>query len=274
MDISFTHITKENISKFKNLRKIYAKYKIQTLRNHGEIPGNIKMFYNLFDGIISRVSDSGSDCFIVMQLEKELIGFASISTASEDVVNIPYPYGAVNDFYISPKHRRKGFGRILNDYIENFFIENGTKTVLLFPDPVFGILFWNAMGYIDTGIHHGWGHFLVYRKHIIENENSEKIDNAISELVTTTDIIGINPYNKPQIKEVFSIWKEYCKVINRKPHKKDGRNMAWNARRNKDISFIALYYQGKIAGFTYKADNEINYVLPGYENIIRKEESE
>ena len=44
--------------------------------------------------------------------------------------------------------------------------------------------------------------------------------------------------------------------------------MAWNARKNSAISFKALYYHGEIIGFIYKADNELNYVLPEY----RKEE--
>ena len=272
-DINFTNITTENINQFRKLRKIFAKYKIQTLRNHGETPGNKKMFYSLFDGYISKVSQSDSDSFIVMQSEKEFIGFVSISIVSEDVVNIPYKYGAVNDFYISPKHRRKGFGRIFNYYIENIFIQNGTKTIMLFPDPVFGIPFWKSMGYIDTGIHQGWGHYFVYCKHLIQNEHTSEIDNAISSFIRPVDTIGINPYNKSQIKKVYRVWKEYCKESNRKLHRKDVKNMAWNARKNKNLSFKALYYQREIIGFTYKADNEINYVLPEYKNFIRKDET-
>lgn len=162
--LTFINISKEDIFELTKLRRIFVNYKIKTLRNHGETPGSKKMFYNLFDCIISNTLDSNSDYFIVMQSGKELIGFASISTFSTDVVDIPYSYGSIKDFYVSPKHRRKGFGKILNDYIENIFRDNGTGSVLLFPDPVSGIDFWKAMGYCDTGIHQGWGHFLVYKK--------------------------------------------------------------------------------------------------------------
>ncbi|MBQ7962379.1 MAG: GNAT family N-acetyltransferase [Clostridia bacterium] len=261
-DITFTSITAENINQFRNLRKIFAKYKIKTLRNHGEAPGSRKMFYKLFDDIVSRASDSDSDYFLVIQSGKEIIGFTSISTSSKDFFDIPYKYGSVNDFYISPKQRRKSYGRILNGHIENIFKDNGTGTVMLFPDAVYGIPFWKAMGYNDTGFHHGWGHYFVYIKHLIKNEHSAQIDNAISEFVKPVDLISINPYNKPQIKELYVVWKEYCKETNRKPHRNDIKNMAWNARKNKDISLNSFYYQGKIAGFTYKADNEIKYVLP------------
>ena len=261
-DFTFTNITNENISNYKKLRKIYAKYKIKSLRNQGEMPGNKKMFYKLFDSIISKASFSNSDCFIVMKSDKKLIGFASISTSSTDVIDIPYSYGAVKDFYISPKCRRKGYGRILNNYVENIFKDNKTNTVLLSPDPVSGIDFWKAMGYCDTGIHQGWERHFVYIKHITKNENSTKIDNAISGLVTTTDLIGINPYNKPQIKKVYGVWKEYCKEAKQKPHIKDVKHMAWNARKNRNINFKAFYYKGKIIGFRYKDDNEINFVMP------------
>lgn len=267
-DFIFTSITKDNISQYENLRKIFAKYKIQTLRNHGETPDGKKTFYKLFDNIISRASDNNTYSFIVMLTGKEIIGFAYVSMTATDIVDIPFSYGTVNDFYISPKHRRKGYGRILNDYIEKFFRDNGTSTVLLYPDPVNGIPFWKAVGYRDTGINQGWGHYLVYCKHLTENEHTAEIDNAISQLVKTTDFISINPYNKPQIKEVYGVWKEYCKEVNQKPHRKDVKNMAWNARNKRVDSFKALYYRGEIIGFKYNNDNEISYVLPEY----RKEE--
>lgn len=266
-EFTFTSVTQENISQYKKLRKIYAKYKILTLRNHGEAPGGKKMFYNLFNGIISRASVSDSDYFIVMQFGKELLGFASISTVAADIIDIPYSYGTVNDFYISPKHRLKGYGRILNNYIEQIFTDNGTQTVLLFPDPVFGIPFWKAVGYRDTGINQAWGHFLVYCKHLLENENTAKIDNAISALVTQFDLIGINPYNKPQLKEIYGIWKEYCKESKRKSHRKEVKRMSWRARKDRNVSFKALYYQGKIIGFIYKADKETKYILSMYKHL-------
>ncbi len=264
----FISITNDNINQCKKLRKIFAEYKIQTLRNHGEAPGNKKMFYNLFEGIISRASERDSDYFVVMKSGKEIIGFASISTVASDIVSIPYSYGTVNDFFISPKHRRKGYGRILNDHIEQIFTNNEADTVLLYPDPVYGIPFWKAMGYCDTGINQGWGHYLVYCKYLIHNEHTTEIDNAISQLVKPTDLISINPYNKLQINEVYEVWKEYCKEAKRKPQKKDVKNMAWNARRNSDVNFKALYYQGKIIGFIYKANNETNYVLSEHREIV------
>lgn len=186
----------------------------------------------------------------------------------DKVVDIPYDYGEVKDFYILPRHRRKGFGTILNNYIEDVFINNKTNVVLLSPDPVSGIEFWRAMGYNDTGIHKGWGKHFVYIKHISGGNTSLEIDNAISELLTPTDLIGINPYNKPQMREVYCVWKEYCKDVNRKKHRTDVKKMARCARKNKNVSFRAVYYKGKIIGFKYKADDVINYILPEYKTKL------
>ena len=267
-NFTFTTITKENASLHKKLKKVFARYKIKTLRNHGETPGGKKIFYNLFDNIITKAANSDTDSFIVMMSGKEIIGFASVSITATDIVDIPFRYGTVNDFFISPKHRRKGYGRILNNYIEKIFRDNGTATILLYPDPVCGIPFWKAVGYRDTGINQAWRHYLVYCKLLTENEHTAEIYKAISELVKPTDLISINPYNKPQIKEVYGVWKEYCKEAKRKPHRKDVKNMAWNARKNKAVSFKALYYRGRIIGFKYNNDNEINYVLYEYRNYI------
>ena len=265
---TFTSITKENVSQYKNLRKIFIKYKIQTLRNRGETPGGKKMFYIIFDSIISRASVDGADSFVIMMSGKEIIGFASVSMTVTDIIDIPFSYGTVNDFYISPKHRRKGYGRILNNYIEKIFRDNCTSSVLLYPDPVNGIPFWKAVGYRDTGINQGWGHYLVYCKHLTQNEHTAEIDKAILELVKPTDFISINPYNKSQIKEIYCVWKEYCNEANRKLRRKDIKNMAWNARKNSAVSFKSLYYQGKIIGFIYKSNDEISFILPEH----RKEE--
>lgn len=259
LGICFSEITTKNINNYKILKKTFAKYKTKTLRNHGETPCGKKTFYNLFEHIVSSASSGDTKHFIIMQSDKELIGFALIETASTDVVAIPYSYGAVNDFYISPKHRRKGYGRILNNHIESIFKADGVNTVLLSPDPVSGIDFWKAMGYCDTGLHQGWGRHLVYIKHLTEKDT--EIENAISALVTPTDLITVNPYNKAQIKEMHGVWKKYCRENNKKFRKTAVRKMAFKARENKDVEFKTLCEKGKIIGFVYKDDSEINYSL-------------
>ena len=104
LDFRFSDITKENTNDYKSLKTIFTKYKIRTLRNHGESPCGKRTFYNLFDSIVSTACESKTKHFIVMESDKELIGFALIETASTDVVDIPHRYGEI---YISQKHRAK-----------------------------------------------------------------------------------------------------------------------------------------------------------------------
>ena len=272
IDITFLQVINSDERQYKNLRRIFAEYKRQTLKNHGEFPGSKKMFYDLFDKIIENVSKDANKDFIVMQANNEWIGFAFIEYDSHDLIELDFAYGTVCDFYIATKHRRKGYGSLFNAHIETLFTAHGTKTVLLYPDPVSGIDFWKAMGYAPTGIHQGWGRFLVYRKHLIENENTSAFDTAVSALVTPTDRIGINPYNRPQLQEVYALWKEYCKDTARKPHYRHVRQMAFLARKNKDIRFSALYYQGKVIGFTYTAEKQIRYVSADYRKEVSYDE--
>lgn len=267
-------LTKGNAVDKEKLCRAYIKYKRKSLRNHGEYPLGKKVFRELFNSVVSKsaselVSDNPNH-FIVMQDINNIIAFVSISTKSKDIVDVSYDYGEVKDFYVSPKHRRKGYGRVFNDYIEDVFIQNGTNVVLLSPDPVSGIDFWKAMGYSDTGIHQGWGKHFVYKKHIKENENSSEFDKVIESFVTPTDLISINPYNKKQINEVCFVWKKYCGECNRKFRKKDVKKMAFCARNSKGVSFKALYFEGRIIGFTYKDDNEVKYVLPEYRCFEKK----
>lgn len=81
-----------------------------------------------------------------------------------------------------------------------------------------------------------------------------------------TDLIGINPYNRPQIKEAVKVWKKYCQETNRKFRKNDVKKMAFNARKNKAVSFRALYFEGKIIGLLYLCDEIIRYILPEHKN--------
>ncbi len=267
--ISFQAVTTDNKKLYKQLRREFASYKIKTLRNHGETPGRKQMFYKLFDNIISTTATDKTMQFIVLQSGKDIIGFAYIATIDRDMANIPYRYGSVHDFYISPTHRRKGYGTKLNEHIEAVFKEHETNTILLYPDPVDGLPFWKAMDYKDTGIHQGWGHYLVFCKHLTQNDSAAVFDKAIEKLVTLTDTIGINPYNKPQVKEVYAVWKEYCKASDRKPRQKMIKKMAFDARKNRNIKFNAVYYKGKVIGFIYRNTEEIKFILPQHADLLK-----
>ncbi len=261
MNFDFTFITADNIHHYKNLKKVYVDYKFRTLKNNGEKPFGKKQLSGLFDSSVKN------NQFIVMDGDGKFLGFAVISTCSKDIIDIPFPYGTVNEFYISPKNRRKGYGRILNNFIENIFEQSRTDTVLLHPDPVTGIDFWKAVGYKNTGINGGWRRWQVYVKNLKETDNAKNIKTAIDKLVTQTDLISVNPYNTNQIKELAVVYKEYCRENNLRYRKKDVKAMAVTARKIKEAKLNALYFEGRIIGFSYRNEKEIHYVLPHYRQL-------
>ena len=263
-NITFTHVHEGNIRQFKRLYTLYPTYKIKTLKNHGEYPCGKKTFRALLDSIAENASceplGENTGHFVVMHAQKTIIGFAVFDVRSKQPVTLPYDYGCVGDFFIAPKHRRKGFGRRLNAYMERIFIENGTGCVLLTPDPVTGEKFWTAVGYTDTGLNKGLGRHFVYKKHLAVTENTEKIDRAIAGATTDTDFIGVNPYNKRQIKELFPLWLAYWRKTEEHNHrnpesrrkiKKGLKNRVWFARKTPKNHFYALYFEGKIIGFSW-----------------------
>ena len=269
-EILFTQITKLNAELFSQLRKLFPDYKIQGLKHRGETPYGKKYWRALFDREYASAPEpqdgSGRDFQIAMHTARELIGFADISIQSRGLVDIPLNYGSVNEFFIIPKHRRKGYGTILYGHVEQLFAEHNVDTVLLTPDPVTGVVFWRAMGYEDTGLNKGSGEPMVYRKHLAPGETAEAIDDAISKLRTPTQIIAINPYNKRQLSEMTPIWRAYCRENDRRFHKRDVRATAFEARKHRDVSFAAIYCGGRIVGFLLRKNNEEIRFIPDSDN--------
>ena len=267
-DFQFTQITNHNVGQFPLIRKLYPDYKIQVLKHQGESPYGRKIFRAQFNNVIAQVSEQHGtvrDIFIAMHVEGELIGFALIKTNSNylsEYIGNSYHCGSVGEFFIVPKYRRKGYGRILNDRLEKIFAEENVNTVSLTPDPVTGKDFWRAMGYQDTGLNKGLGRPLIFRKHLRTDETSAAIDKAIQENCSPVGMSKINPYNKAQLVEMVPVWKEYCAQNYRKYHKREIRKTAFEARKNKSIHFSAVYCAGKIEGFILKKDDEqeIRYI--------------
>ena len=140
--------------------------------------------------------------------------------------------------------------------MESIFIENGVQVVFLYPDPVTGTSFWEAMGYVDTGLNKGVGRYLVYKRHLIVTENTPQIDCALSALASDTDFCTVNPYNKHQLKELYPIWLNYWHETiesheSRRKIKKRLINRVRFARKTPKNHFNALYYKGKIIGFSW-----------------------
>lgn len=85
--------------------------------------------------------------------------------------------GYIYEFAIAEKFRRNGFGKAMSEHIEAYFTNLGVTAAMLAPDPVFGLPFWKALGYKDTGIECEKGENYYMKqlpKCVCPNEQDEK----------------------------------------------------------------------------------------------------
>jgi len=81
-----------------------------------------------------------------------LVGFANFAIDKGTFYGLlESGYGIIMEFYITPEFRRKGYGKLLFEHIEETLKNDGTKYLYLTPDLVSGIPFWVAMGFCDSG---------------------------------------------------------------------------------------------------------------------------
>ena len=166
----FTYLYRKNRRRFKQLKPLYAAYRRQTVSNHGGEDLPERVFKRELGRVLRHTDEliwsNNPRCFIVLHEGNTVIGFADIRAVSTDLLETDYPYGTVEDFCIAEEYRNKGYGRILYDRVETVLRKNGTKTVLLTPDPKTGVGFWEKMGFINTNEVLPDTESTVYRKEI------------------------------------------------------------------------------------------------------------
>ena len=146
-DLKFTNIAEENRSAFHSLMRTYAK----ELDEHQHRNTDPDILTRWTDRIIEKQHEA-SRCLKLCYSGGKLIGFlyAKIDSA-DDRGHKQIGFGCIMEFYIVPEQRRKGFGRDMLLYLEDFFRKNGVTQLYLTADPVTGKPFWTAMGFTATG---------------------------------------------------------------------------------------------------------------------------
>ena len=166
----FTFLYRKNRRLFGDLPALYAQYRQQTVFNHtGE-----SMPLRVFRRELKRVLRKTDECvwsqnpraFLVLHEDEKVLGFADIRTVSDDLIQADFKYGTVEDFCVAENQRGKGYGKRLYERTEKVFRDNGTKTVLLTPDPKTGTAFWIKMGYAQTDMTVPGTQSKIYRKDI------------------------------------------------------------------------------------------------------------
>ena len=82
----------------------------------------------------------------------ELIGFTLYAAKLNCIKNIlPKRYGYIIEFYVCTPFRRQGIGRIIYKHIQDNFQKEYINTIYLTPYTETEILFWEKMGFCDSG---------------------------------------------------------------------------------------------------------------------------
>lgn len=145
--LNYLDITQENRSAFHALMRSYAK----ELDEHQQRTTDPKILATWTDRIIAKQHDMGQ-CLKLCSYGEEIVGFlyGAIDKLSDKGYN-RVGWGCIMEFYVIPAQRRKGFGRDMMLYLEDFFRKNGVTQLYLTADPVTGKPFWAAMGFTATG---------------------------------------------------------------------------------------------------------------------------
>ncbi len=147
MKVTFVQINKENSSVFAELMQSYSK-ELDEHQNRNTDSGLLRKWTN---SIIDKQFDEGR-CLKLCCYNAEIIGFLyGKIDRSDDKGFKKVGYGNVLEFYVTPVHRIKSYGKTMYQYIERFFRKNGVKNIYLTADPVTGKPFWEAMGFVETG---------------------------------------------------------------------------------------------------------------------------
>ena len=141
-------ITNENKVIFSTMMKDYAK-ELDENQNRSTDPTRLSRWT---DNIINKAYGSKFCVVEMCYTGDDPIGFlyAKIDQP-DDVGYIRIGQGYIMEFYVKPEHRRKGCGRFMFNYIEQFFVKQGINHIYLTTDPVSGKPFWSAMGFISKG---------------------------------------------------------------------------------------------------------------------------
>lgn len=98
----------------------------------------------------------------------ELVGFTFYAVDHGGIEGmLEAGYGYIMEYYICPKHRRKGYAASVFLHVQTMLVRDGVKRLYLTPDSKTGVPFWTAMGFYETGLIDPDNHMPIYIKDCI-----------------------------------------------------------------------------------------------------------
>ncbi len=165
--LKFTSVTEENSNDFHRLMQMYAK----ELDEHQNRNTDSEILKRWTNSIIEKQFDTAR-CLKLCYVQSSAIGFLyGRIDQPEDKGFKKVGFGYVMEFYVLPEYRRKGYGKQMFQYLEDYFKADHVKHMYLTADPVTGKPFWEALGFIRTGEISPENKQEVYEKPISDNCN-------------------------------------------------------------------------------------------------------
>ena len=147
----FTQIYKDNHDLYQDLLPLWIDYINEIDVHKCVFQSNDEIIQNLNRRV--KIQGTRKEMhFELFYCDDVPIGFANFAIDTGTLYGLlEAGYGVVMEFYVAPVCRRKGYGKLLYEHVENTLKGDGARYMCLTPDLVTGVLFWVAMGFNDTG---------------------------------------------------------------------------------------------------------------------------
>ena len=150
-NITYFQIYKENQDLYNEILPLWIAYLNEPYESDDKKPADDERICDL--NIRINIQGNRPDMhFELFFCDGTLIGFANFAIDTGGISGlIKKGYGTVMEFYIAPEFRRKGYGKLFYNHIEETLIKDGTQNIYLTSDTVAGVPFWGAMGFSESG---------------------------------------------------------------------------------------------------------------------------
>ena len=136
---------------------------------------------------------------------EKLIGFLYGKVDHEDHKGFIKPgFGYIMEFYVKPKHRHKGYGKIMFTRLQDWFFSHGIKRMYLTADPVTGKPFWEAMGFHITNEKSPENGLYIYEKEIYNPILYQDFDKCVLKPLTELTVSAICEWEYETPYEIYS----------------------------------------------------------------------
>jgi GNAT superfamily N-acetyltransferase len=163
---TFVQIVKDNEEHYELFRDLMIPYNEEFAKHEPNYPINSENVLEATRGMINMQGPHDRHLELVYD-GNSLIGFHYCKVDHIGHKGFIKPeYGYIMEFYVKPEFRRQGYGRMIFNREEALFASHGVKRMYLNADPVTGLPFWIAVGFVGSGEIQPHNNMEIYEKEV------------------------------------------------------------------------------------------------------------